>query len=136
MKLYIAGPMTGYEQYNFPAFFDAETTLEIFGHFPVNPARNDVEIDEWDARVSTDPPPLTGSQYMARDIPLLLDCDGIVLLAGWRDSTGACIEAFVAAMMGLSFHNQRGELMHITKGAFVVTILARMIDHLKMNWGE
>jgi len=98
MRLYIAGPMTGYPQYNFPVFFDAERVLQAQGHEVVNPARMDVEIDGFDARVEDREPPLTRAEYMARDLPEVLKSDAIVLLPGWEKSDGARLEALIAAL--------------------------------------
>ena len=41
MKIYIAGPMTGIKDFNFPAFFEAEKQLNKLGHEVYNPAHND-----------------------------------------------------------------------------------------------
>ena len=41
LRVYVAGPMTGRELCNFPAFFAAEEYLRGFGYEVLNPARND-----------------------------------------------------------------------------------------------
>ena len=41
MRIYIAGPMTGYAEMNFPAFNTAAARVRALGHEAVNP----VEID-------------------------------------------------------------------------------------------
>ena len=40
--IYIAGPMRGYPEFNFPAFYAAEERLRARGHAVFNPARRDV----------------------------------------------------------------------------------------------
>ena len=35
---YIAGPMTGYEEFNYPAFYRMEDQLALMGHGSINPA--------------------------------------------------------------------------------------------------
>lgn len=42
MKLYIAGPMRGYDNYNFPAFWHAATKLRYAGHEVMSPAEIDI----------------------------------------------------------------------------------------------
>ena len=39
--IYIAGPMSGIKDWNFPAFFKAEAELEALGYKVINPAHND-----------------------------------------------------------------------------------------------
>lgn len=41
MKVYIAGPMTGLPEFNFPLFFEAEELLKGHGFEVINPARED-----------------------------------------------------------------------------------------------
>lgn len=84
MKLYIAGPMSGYPDHNFPAFNAMAKELRGLGFEVVNPA----ELAEDDSQ--------PWEYYMRRDIPLLCQCDGIVLLPGWQQSRGACLEQIIA----------------------------------------
>lgn len=83
MIIYIAGPMTGYPEHNFPAFFAAEELLKE--KFPdaqiVNPAR----LDDGDTSKPWE-------WYMRRDIRLIADCTHVVFLPGWRKSKGASLE--------------------------------------------
>ena len=91
-RVYIAGPMSGIADHNFPAFFAAEDALSRMGYEPVNPARIDVE-QGWDAAWPAE-------AYMKRDLPALLTCDAIALLNGWDQSRGALYEALVAMITG------------------------------------
>ena len=84
MKLYIAGPMTGLPEFNYPAFQDAERRLIAAGHEVESPATPG-QVDGWGWR-----------DYMRRGIRQMLDCDGVALLPGWEDSRGASIEARLA----------------------------------------
>lgn len=77
MRLYVAGPMTGYPDLNFRAFFDAETRLQEAGYEVLNPARN--ECSGW-------------LPCMRAALRQIADCDGIALLPGWAGSRGATIE--------------------------------------------
>lgn len=102
MRFYIAGPMRGYKDFNFPAFHAAAKVLREGYHKVVSPAEMDEEeygsYKEIEAQVSK-PNSLRG--FMARDLPAMLSCDGVALLPGWAESQGALIEAFVAEMCGL-----------------------------------
>lgn len=93
MKVYLAGPMTGYEDYNYPLFESATTWLRLAGYEVVSPH----EIN----------PPEIGSDhpwewYMKRDIVGLLDCEAIVVLPGWEASRGATLEATIGRALGMS----------------------------------
>lgn len=98
--LYIAGPMSGYEDFNFPAFDEAAEQLTAAGYDVINPA-------EEDRKLGIDPSMpqslFTEQDYheaMKRDIPLVLSVDGVALLPGWRRSRGANIEHDVCRAIG------------------------------------
>ena len=99
MKLYISGPVTGYEQGNKPAFDQAKETLKAAGHDPISPF--DGETSEQTNETLTDK---YGSLYwkvLAKDIVMMAGAEGVVLLPGWERSKGARIEAYVALHAGL-----------------------------------
>jgi hypothetical protein len=81
MKLYIAGPITGFPEH--PEAFDAaKVAIVAHGHEPISP----LEIfpgDDWDLA-------------MQADIAALVRVDGIVLLQGWPGSRGARLELLLA----------------------------------------
>jgi hypothetical protein len=87
MILYIAGPMTGLPEFNYPAFFHAEEQLWAMGYGVLNPARHD-KCDTWE-------------DYMRLGIAAVLKCDGIALLPGWSNSKGTLLETHIATSLGL-----------------------------------
>lgn len=101
MRLYVAGPMRGYDCFNFPAFASATARLRAWGHDAVSPAEMDLDAFGW-----PDCPPeevLDGFDIfdaMSRDFTAILEGDGIALLPGWADSSGAKAELFVAQQTG------------------------------------
>jgi len=110
VKLYIAGPMTGIPQFNYPAFERMATLLRREGFEVQSPAEmDDPEVREASlASAEGDINTITSHGYtwgdfLARDVKLLVD-DGIkavVVLPGWADSRGARLETFVAHLCGL-----------------------------------
>lgn len=106
MKVYIAGPMTGLPQFNFPAFDAAGEKLRNAGFRVVSPAELDDPVDRAAALASTDGSALsygtgvkrTWGEFLARDVRLLADdgIDAVVVLPGWEKSRGARLETFVA----------------------------------------
>ena len=99
MNIYIAGPMRGYPQYNFPAFFEAERRLLAAGNRPINPARMDT-----DAGFVPDVSPVDEAfmrDAMERDCAAICQCDGIALLDGWQNSSGVFVERTLAKFLGL-----------------------------------
>lgn len=81
--LYIAGPMTGIEDFNRPAFFAAEAQLRAAGFNVLNPARHQQSGLSW-------------ADYMRIDLVDVLNADGLALLSGWQRSKGARLEVRVA----------------------------------------
>jgi len=88
MKLYLAGPMTGIEGHNFPAFFQAARELQAAGHTAINTADFGKGDADW-------------SEYMKRDIPLMMSCQGVATLDGWTNSKGAQLEVHIAKELGM-----------------------------------
>lgn len=104
---YIAGPMTGIPEFNFPAFDECWTYLkDVFGSTAtvISPANMD-RRDGFDEKGCTGHEPLTPAQkqgFARNDIEALLMVRHIVLLPGWRGSTGATNESKIAAWLGLT----------------------------------
>lgn len=99
MKIYVAGPMRGYPEYNFPAFDYAARVLRQAGHDVVSPAELDrsVGVHEF----STNLPPGFMRDAMKRDLPVICDSDALVLLPGWEQSSGTAVEKHLAELLGL-----------------------------------
>jgi hypothetical protein len=91
---YIAGPMTGYENFNYPAFNYAATALRAQGVDVVNPA----ELHGPDDSGGNHP----WQWYLRAGIKAMLACDELVLLPGWGNSRGAQIERFLAEQLGMT----------------------------------
>jgi len=88
-RVYIAGPMTGYAELNFPAFHAEAKALRVAGLEVVNPA--EINVD----------PNMGWSACMRADIAQLVTCDRIHLLPGWSNSKGASLEHHIASALGL-----------------------------------
>lgn len=93
-RIYIAGPMTGYPRYNYPAFDEAERHLRELGWRVFNPAAlsREAGFDE-----TKDTPT---KEFMELAIRMDLDCvlkaDALCVLPGWKESRGATAEAALA----------------------------------------
>jgi len=102
-QIYIAGPMSGYPEFNFPAFFTAQYTLERQGWKVWNPAAKETEKDvQTHSSFSTgDNRSLVDEGWdwksaFTWDCDKVINSDAIYLLPGWEKSTGARAEWAVA----------------------------------------
>jgi hypothetical protein len=87
--IYIAGPMTGLEEFNFPAFNSAADKFKSDGWEVKNPAEHGVvEGATWE-------------DYMAFDLTQLGQCGAVYMLKGWEMSRGACLEQLIAMRLGM-----------------------------------
>lgn len=86
MKTYIAGPMTGYPEFNRSAFMAEAQRQTDKGHIVLNPAI-------W-------PDGLTQAEYMQLDIAMVIVAERTVMLPNWRDSAGACSAHALATKLG------------------------------------
>jgi len=78
VKVYIAGAMSGHEDFNRPAFNKAEALLKAKGYTVWNPAVH--------------PDGFTHKEYMSVCLPVVKFCDAIYMLEGWELSVGATAE--------------------------------------------
>lgn len=90
LTYYIAGPMTGIPEYNFPAFDAALECLGKEGIKCVSPH----QIDHGETTETRRHLPY--QTYLRAGFKLLLDCGGIILLKGWTHSRGTRHELHIA----------------------------------------
>lgn len=88
--LYIAGPMTGIPEFNYPAFHHAAQILRAHGYDVENPAEN------------TRPTDSPWAVFLRDGLTQVLRCDGIALLPGSHTSRGARLEVHVAVELGMT----------------------------------
>lgn len=109
--VYIAGPMRGVAEFNFPAFYDAEFKLAVMGMNPFNPARKDVERhDGVDiSRGNTEGDETLASKDHGFDLRIALGEDtkyicqtseAIALLPRYNASKGAMAEKALSFALG------------------------------------
>lgn len=101
--IYLAGPMNGIPEFNFPAFHQVQAFLESLDWRVLSPARENEE-NGWEDGTDHETATVTGkahANYLRRDIKLILQSDAIALLPGWGNSSGANIELCVARALGL-----------------------------------
>ena len=110
MKIYLAGPMRGYANFNFPAFDYAAERLRERGFIVFSPAERDREA--YGVEIEHNP---TGDESKVTNVACTIndcmaaDCewicrhaDAIALLPGWEKSSGANAELALAKALGLS----------------------------------
>ena len=93
MKIYIAGPMTGLPEWNYPAFNAAAAELRAAGHEVVNPAEMGAKYGTAD-EINADSEKL--ADLIHEELDAVADCDALYLLPGWEKSPGTRRELEVA----------------------------------------
>ncbi len=88
--IYLAGPMRGLPDYNFPAFFEAAGELRDLGYSVISPAERE------DLSTLMEQGAKDLKQYMEKDLADVCRVDAVVVLPGWQQSTGARLEVYVA----------------------------------------
>lgn len=114
MRVYIAGPISGYHLgERIEAFRDAEQLIESWGHEPVNPMNKSLyceKVDCGDLPNPFDTTLHTWSCYMKAAITEMMKCDAIYLMFGWQKSRGARIEADLAEKLHMAYIDYKGEV--------------------------
>ncbi len=88
-RIYVAGPMTGLPEFNYPAFRSAAADLAELGY----------EVEDPSTNVNPEPDDYHG--WLRAGLAQLIRCDGVALLDGWEASGGARLEVNTAATLGL-----------------------------------
>lgn len=110
MKLYLAGPMRGIPNFNFPAFDYAAEKLREAGFEVFSPAERDratygaeIEHNPTGDEQKVTNPACTINDCMSADCEWICrHAHGIALLPGWEKSTGANAELALARALGLT----------------------------------
>ncbi len=101
MKAYLAGPMSGIPDFNFPEFKRMTALLRSQGWEIISPAEQDEERGI-SHNAEGDPSKLkeTWGDILAYDVKLIADggLDAIVFLPNWSNSKGAKLEATVGLL--------------------------------------
>lgn len=115
--LYLSGPITGNPNYQ-ADFAKWEQFLVSKGYKVFNPASLGEGALNW-------------AGYLKRDLPYLLDCDGLFAMPGWEGSKGAQLEIDVAMRVGIKC------LTAIDGGVepAVIDLVGRKFDGGKPRWG-
>jgi hypothetical protein len=112
-SIYIAGPMSGIPEWNYPAFFAAEDKLRGEGWTVFNPAAKDKEngFEDEEAQVGGDTAlAIQKGTFNFRtaylwDLQKVVEGDGIYMLKGWEQSPGARGEHAAAVAMKKHYPN-------------------------------
>jgi hypothetical protein len=95
-RLYVAGPMTGYPDSNYPLFNSVSERLRSAGYEVVNPA--EVSIDR--------PEKVHYVDFLREDLVQMLTCYGICYLPDWWKSTGARNEINVGGLLKMPVRSE------------------------------
>ena len=115
MRIYLAGPMRGIKDFNFPAFHAAAKHLRTDGHVVFNPAERDEKefgaevlrtAEGSEAEVAlklgfTDKLGLARACFLADTMWICLHAEAIALMPGWAGSRGARAERALGEAIGL-----------------------------------
>ncbi|QGH74541.1 deoxycytidylate deaminase [Arthrobacter phage Kuleana] len=108
--LYLAGPMTGLPDFNYPAFNSAAGRLRAAGFEVLNPADNKPEIPDWVG-------------YMREALGQLVRADAVAVLPGYADSRGARLETQLAVELEMSVRPVRAWLTEARHRAYIGRLL-------------
>ena len=112
MKVYLAGPMRGIPNFNFPMFDRAAERLRSQGYEVFSPADHDRELNgqeiedqnpEGNEDLAAKRNGFSIRKALQADLTWICrHADAVALLPGWENSTGATAERATAIALGLS----------------------------------
>ncbi len=92
-RVYLAGPMSGKPDHNFPEFRRLTSIIRSFGSIEV------VSPEEINGHLHEQLPYI---EYLRRDAAQLATCDTIAFMDGWRNSRGARKEYIIAEALEMN----------------------------------
>jgi hypothetical protein len=107
--IYLSGPMTGYPDFNYPAFRKAADVLRTQGLEVFDPS----ECFDGDQT-------LLKETYMREDITAVLKATLVVTLDGWEKSSGARLEVEVAKAIGVPVESYND---------FIIKLTRKLVEH-------
>lgn len=88
--MYLAGPMTGFPDFNYPKFHELADKIREHGFIVRNPAES-FNGDQAQSRAT----------YAVHDAELVATCDAVAVMDGWENSAGSRFETHEAALIGI-----------------------------------
>jgi nucleoside 2-deoxyribosyltransferase len=98
MKIYLAGPMRGYEKLNFPAFAKYAAQLRARGHEVFSPAEKGLEKH---AEANQESLAFRRAVFLLDTEWICNHADVVAMMPRWVDSRGAFAEWALANALGL-----------------------------------
>lgn len=92
--IYIAGPMTGYPNFNYDMFHEVEKLLRNKGFSYIENPATHFNGDQG----------LSWNSYLDAAIEAVMRSDTIVALPGWHESTGARLEVAIGIAVGMAVY--------------------------------
>lgn len=103
MRVYIAGPMRGLPNWNFPAFDAAEERWRAAGHIAFSPAQVDRAL-KYGPEQNTEVCGVHLRHVINMDVACIMAADALALLPGWENSKGTTVELALAQFLGLPIY--------------------------------
>ena len=112
MRVYLAGPMRGIPEFNYPAFRGATSKLRAAGHEVFSPVEHDEKMHGTDISNPTGSHEQAAAEHgfnlceaLCADLTYIcLHAEAVVLLPGWENSKGATAERATALALGKPVH--------------------------------
>lgn len=145
LRIYLAGPMRGLPEFNFPAFAEATKALRDCGHEVFSPAERDTDIG-FTAEGMTGHEDLAAegfdlSEALGADLHwITTHATAVVVLPGWENSSGVAAEIATAKALNIPVYeydnlmDSTAILVDITAPPSVSEVLQRALHEHLDEW--
>lgn len=100
-RIYLSGPMSGIDNFNWPLFKAVGDALREQGHLILCPTEVGNTFDT------------PYHECLRADLKLLLDANAIAMLPGWESSRGATLELTIAVALRYTIYEVKTETMKL-----------------------